>query len=65
MKRLINILKNYSKLLHIFEKTNFEIPESYLNMDKYNDLKLIDYGFRYKRDNNFSLDDITWFLLSK
>ncbi|MDC0909688.1 hypothetical protein OAQ20_01020 [Flavobacteriaceae bacterium] len=34
-------------------------------MDKYDDLKLIDYGFRYKRDNNFSLDDITWFLLSK
>ena len=34
-------------------------------MDKYTDLELVDYGFCYKRDNNFSLDDITWFLLKK
>ncbi len=34
-------------------------------MDKYKDLKLIDYGFVYYRDNNYPLDDITWFLLEK
>lgn len=34
-------------------------------MDKYKDLKLIDYGFVYYRDNNYPLDDISWFLLQK
>lgn len=34
-------------------------------MDKYSDLKLIDYGFSYRRDNSFPQDDITWFLLKK
>ena len=34
-------------------------------MNKYNDLKLIDYGFVYYRDSNYPLDDITWFLLEK
>lgn len=34
-------------------------------MDKYKDLKLIDYGFVYYRDSNYPLDDITWFLLEK
>jgi len=34
-------------------------------MEKYTDLKLIDYGFVYKRDNSFPQDDITWFLLKK
>jgi len=34
-------------------------------MDKYPDCKLIDYGFRYHRDSNFPMDDITWFLLEK
>ena len=34
-------------------------------MDKYSDLKLVDYGFSYHRDNNFHQDDITWFLLEK
>ena len=34
-------------------------------LDKYSDLKLIDYGFSYKRDPAFSQDDITWFLLEK
>ena len=35
------ILNNYSKLLHIFSKTTFEIPESYLNKD----LKIIPHRF--------------------
>ncbi len=34
-------------------------------MDNYPDLKLVDYGFVYHRDNNFPLDDITWFLMKK
>ncbi|KHG33247.1 pseudaminic acid biosynthesis-associated methylase [Sulfurospirillum sp. MES] len=34
-------------------------------MDKYSDLKLIDYGFVYHRDANFPQDDCTWFLLEK
>lgn len=34
-------------------------------MDKYPDLSLLDYGFIYRRDPNFSLDDPTWFLLQK
>ena len=33
-------------------------------IDKFN-LKLIDYGFTYKRDNHFPQDDVTWFLLKK
>jgi len=34
-------------------------------LDKYKDLKLVDYGFVYHRDNNYPQDDITWFLLKK
>ena len=34
-------------------------------MDKYKNLQLIKYGFRYRRDNLFPLDDLSWFLLSK
>ena len=34
-------------------------------LDKYNDLDLLDYGFIYKRDNNFPLDNMNWFLLEK
>jgi pseudaminic acid biosynthesis-associated methylase len=34
-------------------------------LETYSDLKLIDYGFCYKRDLVFPQDDITWFLLEK
>jgi spore coat polysaccharide biosynthesis protein SpsF len=34
-------------------------------LETYSDLKLVDYGFAYKRDNSFPQDDITWFLLEK
>jgi spore coat polysaccharide biosynthesis protein SpsF len=33
-------------------------------MDRYPDLKLIDYGFHYHRDR-YPQDDITYFLLKK
>jgi pseudaminic acid biosynthesis-associated methylase len=34
-------------------------------MEKYSNLKLLDYGFSYKRDPVFPQDDITWFLMEK
>lgn len=34
-------------------------------LDKFVNLRLVDYGFVYRRDNNFSQDDINWFLLEK
>ena len=34
-------------------------------IDRYKDLRLIEYGFIYHRDSNFPQDDITWFLLEK
>lgn len=34
-------------------------------LDKYNDLELVDYGFKYRRDNNYPQDDMSWFLLKK
>jgi len=35
-------------------------------MDKYPDLKLVDYGFVYHRDPNFpDNDDLNWFLMEK
>ncbi len=34
-------------------------------LDGFSDLRLVDYGFVYHRDNNFPADDLTWFLLEK
>jgi pseudaminic acid biosynthesis-associated methylase len=34
-------------------------------LDKYPDLKLVDYGFSYIKDPAFPQDDITWFLMQK
>lgn len=34
-------------------------------MDRHPCMKLIDYGFSYRRDPKFPQDDITWFLLEK
>jgi pseudaminic acid biosynthesis-associated methylase len=34
-------------------------------LDKYPDLKLVDYGFCYARDKAYLNDDSTWFLLEK
>ena len=34
-------------------------------LERYENLKLIDYGFCYHRDMNFPQDDISWFLLEK
>ncbi|NQY80246.1 MAG: pseudaminic acid biosynthesis-associated methylase [Candidatus Caenarcaniphilales bacterium] len=48
-----------------YEKKLFKRDFAGEIMDLYSDLRLIDYGFIYYRDNNFSQDDITWFLLEK
>jgi pseudaminic acid biosynthesis-associated methylase len=34
-------------------------------MDRYPAMKLLDYGFAYRRDPSFPQDDITWFLMEK
>ena len=34
-------------------------------LDKYTDLRLVDYGFFYHKDESSNLDDITWFLMEK
>lgn len=34
-------------------------------LDRYPDLRLVDYGFVYHRDANFPIDDTNWFLLEK
>ena len=34
-------------------------------MDRYPQMKLLDYGFAYRRDPDFPQDDITWFLMEK
>ena len=34
-------------------------------LDKFKDMELIGYGFKYRRDNNYPQDDMTWFLLEK
>lgn len=34
-------------------------------LDLFPNLRLVDYGFAYRRDPNFKQDDITWFLLEK
>ena len=34
-------------------------------LNKYQDLELLEYGFSYKNDKKYSLDDINWFLLEK
>ncbi len=34
-------------------------------LDRFEDLRLVDYGFCYHRDTNYPQDDVTWFLLEK
>jgi pseudaminic acid biosynthesis-associated methylase len=34
-------------------------------LDNYPDLRIVDYGFVWRRDPNFPQDDITWFLMEK
>ena len=34
-------------------------------MDRFPDVRLLNYGFQYHRDKNFPMDDLTWFLMEK
>lgn len=34
-------------------------------MERHPQMRLVDYGFAYRRDPNFPQDDITWFLMEK
>lgn len=34
-------------------------------LDRFDDLRLVDYGFAYRRDPAFPQDDISWFLIEK
>lgn len=34
-------------------------------LERFPDLRLLDYGFVYRRDPNFPQDDLTWFLLER
>jgi spore coat polysaccharide biosynthesis protein SpsF len=34
-------------------------------LDRFPDLRLLDYGFAYRRDENFAFGDGTWFILEK
>lgn len=34
-------------------------------MERHPEMRLVDYGFTYRRDPNFPQDDITWFLMKK
>lgn len=34
-------------------------------LERFEDLKLLDYGFAYRRDPAFPQDDVTWFLMQK
>lgn len=54
---MINYRKNLNKLFKRDFASEF--------MDQFPEVELIDYGFKYHRDNCFRQDDITWFLLRK
>ena len=76
-EKIFNLSKKYILIAEYYSRNITEI--NYRNntnklfkrdfcgdiMNKYNNLKLIDYGFIYYRDPKFPLDDITWFLLEK
>ena len=34
-------------------------------MDRFPDVRLLNYGFQYHRDKNFPMDDLNWFLMEK
>ena len=34
-------------------------------LDRFQNVRLVNYGFVYHRDVNFPLDDVTWFLVEK
>jgi pseudaminic acid biosynthesis-associated methylase len=76
-ERLYQSAKKYILIDEYFNPTPVEVPyRGHRNklfkrdfagemLDKYPDLRLVDYGFSYKRDAFTRQDDSTWFLLEK
>jgi spore coat polysaccharide biosynthesis protein SpsF len=76
-EKLYNATKKYILVCEYYNPSPVAIPYRGHNdrlfkrdfagdlLDLYSDLKLVDYGFAYRRDNSFPKDDLTWFLLSK
>ncbi|MCK9294047.1 MAG: hypothetical protein M0P70_03100 [Desulfobulbaceae bacterium] len=74
---LYQLSKRYIFLAEYYNPTPVEIPYRGHSgklfkrdfagemLDRFSDLRLLDYGFIYHRDNNFPLDDLTWFLLER
>lgn len=72
---LYSLSKRYIVLCEYYNPTPMEIPYRGIKlykrdfagelMDRYPDLKLLDYGFQYHRDYLFPVDDYTWFVLEK
>ena len=74
---LYQLSKRYIFLAEYYNPTPVEIPYRGHSgklfkrdfagemLDRFSDLRLLDYGFVYHRDNNFPLDDLTWFLLER
>ncbi|MBU4263797.1 MAG: pseudaminic acid biosynthesis-associated methylase [Proteobacteria bacterium] len=74
---LYQLSKRYIFLAEYYNPTPVEIPYRGHSgklfkrdfagemLDRFSDLRLLDYGFVYHRDNNFPLDDLNWFLLEK
>ena len=75
-KKLYEATKKYILIVEYYNPTPLDIPyrdggmlykRDFAGelMDKYPDVKLIDYGFVYHRDPVFPLDDYNWFLMEK
>lgn len=75
-EKLYKSSKKYICICEFYNPTPVEITHRKVNtifkrdfcgeiMDKYPDLKLVNYGFSYHRDYNFPQCDLTWFLLKK
>lgn len=72
---LHSLSKRYIVLCEYYNPTPMEIPHREAKlykrdfagelMDRYSDLKLLDYGFQYHRDYLFPVDDYNWFVLEK
>lgn len=76
-ERMIQLSRKYIMIAEYYNPTPVTIPYRGHNdrlfkrdfagemMDRFKELRLVDYGFSYRRDPNFPQDDITWFLMEK
>lgn len=72
---LYRLSRRYIVLCEYYNPTPVEVPHREAKlykrdfagelMDRHPDVKLLDYGFQYHRDNLFPVDDYTWFVLEK